>query len=652
MRLRFVVALPVFDNAETVTTVINDCLAICDYPIIIVDDGSRMEVEKLFLQKYSPHSRLHFIRHDKNQGKGAAILTATQFAVSRGWTHLITLDADGQHYPQDIPALSQAAQLNPWSLVIGDRQMKTQNVPQSSVIGRAISNFWIKYETDFKVSDTQSGFRIYPLFPMQMMKFYSRHYDFETEVLTRLMWKGIKVVSVPIQVKYFPPEKRVTHFHKFKDNFLLTIINIVLVGISLLKRNDSPVKSAFAVAVGVFVGCLPLYGLHTAIIILLALLLRLNFVYLFLGNQISIPPLIPLLILGAHFLSRQITGHAPHGFFGLSRDWMVGILSLSLALSLVAGIFVFCFKLYQRRPVNRISVKSGRGYGMMIMEYLLKKRGLPFVYFCLYFIVGFYFVFSLKARKASAEFSKILKVNPNFFTRQKLLWRQLYVFAQVLVDRAFQKISSEKQFVIHEKEDLSPFKMALQSDSGLIVLQTHFGGWEMSFNYFQHLNTLKNVSAVMHGSANEFTHSSLNKNTEKIGKLKVEFYNEQTNTGDRLLEALKNGNIVGMMGDRPVGRSYELVPLLGKLALIDTSAMRISLLCSVPIYSIFCVKKNTTDYTVSIVALVSQPDLPKEERLAQLSQNYASQVEKFVRNNPEQWFNFYPFWSETLFKTD
>lgn len=653
MRLNFAIAIPVYNHSATVVDIIHECLTVTTHDIIVIDDGSTEPVQEIYLKAHPEHVRITFLRHDVNQGKGAALLTATDFAVKKGWTHLITLDADGQHFPSDIPALVKAAYLHPWSVILGDRQMNTQHVPKSSVFGKAFSNFWVKYETDLNVSDSQSGFRIYPLFHMQMMEFRSRRYDFEVEVLTRMMWKGVEVISVPIQVKYFTPEKRVTHFHKFKDNFRLTVLNTILVTTSLLKRNDSPIKSALAVAVGVFVGCLPLYGLHGLIVALLAFLLRMNFIYLFLGTQISIPPMVPVLIIGARYFSELITGHSPQGFFGFSADWIEGILALALSLSVISGVLVFWIKQLQKTSKNHVAVKSTRGPGILILEYFLKKIGLRFVYFCLYFVVAFYFLFSMKARKASYQFAKVLNKNAGFFSRQKLLWRQLYVFSQILVDRAFQKMAHGKKFTTHEQLGAESFKSALEDSKGLIVLQTHFGGWEMSFNYFQHLKTNKKMNAVMFGAENAFNHSSLNAQRDNKDKLKIEYYNEQAQTGSRLKESLEQGHIVGMMGDRPVGRSFELMPLLGKLALIDTSAMRMSLLCQVKVFTVFCVKRTTYDYDVSMIEIsLSQEEaqgLNRDEQIQRMGLNYAHQVEMHVRRHPEQWFNFYPIWSEKLF---
>ena len=660
MQLRFITVIPVFNHPLTVLDVVQKCLSETDHPVLIVDDGSDVSIERMYLNSQNVSPRVQFIRHEKNKGKGAALLTATEYASAAGYTHMVTIDADGQHEASDIKKLTASALLNPWAVILGDRQMNTANVPKSSVFGKAFSNFWVKYETDLKVSDSQSGFRIYPLFYLQTMSFFSCRYDFEVEVLTRMVWKGAEIVSVPIQVNYFPPGKRVTHFHKIKDNLRLVVLNTILVCVSLLKRNDAPLKSAFATAVGVFVGCLPLYGLHTFIIAALAFVLRINFVYLFLGTQISIPPLVPLIILGAKYCSEFITGHPPTGFFGLSHDWILGITSFGAMAALVVGVSVYFLKrnAFLKSTKPKIALKSSHGIGILIMKFLIKNFGLNFAYFCLYFVVGFYFLFSIRARRASREFAMVLDKNNHFLKRQVFLYCQLYAFAQVLVDRAYQRSSADKKFTIIAGSGVEDFRNDIVTQKGLISILSHFGGWEMIFNYFQHMNTEKKVMAVMYGIPDSYQHSSIQKTNESgkeipLPKLDITYFNIQTETVTKIKEYLLNGDVVGIMGDRPAGRSYELIPVLGKLALIDTSALRLSVLCNVKSFSMMCTKKNKLHYEMTVAEIdpmqLQYKNLSSEDHIIELAKIYASDLSKYLRKNPEQWFNFFPFWSEKNF---
>ncbi|MBK7962164.1 MAG: glycosyltransferase family 2 protein [Bdellovibrionales bacterium] len=189
-----VICIPVFDNPGTIVDVIEACLLETPHPIFVIDDGSQISVESLFKARCGPgEKRVSFYRDDQNQGKGQALQRGFVEAVRCGFTHLIAIDGDGQHVPAEIVKLERAAIESPWALIVGDRDMKSQNVPGSSVFGKKFSNFWVRYQTDVGVGDSQSGFRIYPLYLLQNMKFYCKKYDFEIEVLIRLIWSGVEV---------------------------------------------------------------------------------------------------------------------------------------------------------------------------------------------------------------------------------------------------------------------------------------------------------------------------------------------------------------------------------------------------------------------------------------------------------------------------
>jgi glycosyltransferase involved in cell wall biosynthesis len=223
MTPRYHVVIPVYNHPKTLVQVVRDCLEKVDYNILIIDDGSRPRVRDLFLNtELLNHTRVQIVEHQINQGKGAALQTAFSWAIQNSYTHTISLDADGQHFPEDIPRLVQKSLAHPWSLILGDREMLGPNIPASSQFGKKFSNFWIKFETQKSVGDSQSGFRIYPLFHIQNLNFLCHHYDFEIEVITRLMWLGINVENTRVQVKYEPGSERVTHFDKWKDNLRLT----------------------------------------------------------------------------------------------------------------------------------------------------------------------------------------------------------------------------------------------------------------------------------------------------------------------------------------------------------------------------------------------------------------------------------------------
>ena len=105
---------------------------------------------------------MEILRHERNRGKGAAILTAAAAARQQGMTHIATIDADGQHDPADLPRLAAVVEEDPTTLVVGHRDFSAANVPGASRFGRGFSNFWLRLQTGQSLGDTQSGFRIYP----------------------------------------------------------------------------------------------------------------------------------------------------------------------------------------------------------------------------------------------------------------------------------------------------------------------------------------------------------------------------------------------------------------------------------------------------------------------------------------------------------
>src|SRR5690606_10467937 len=114
-----------------------------------------------------------------NQGKGTALRRGLHEAHVRGFEYAITLDSDGQHFPDDIPIFVRDIEQNGRALLIGDRNMSQEGIPGKSSFGNRFSNFWFRFETGIRLSDTQSGFRLYPLAEIQHIRFYTTKFEFE-----------------------------------------------------------------------------------------------------------------------------------------------------------------------------------------------------------------------------------------------------------------------------------------------------------------------------------------------------------------------------------------------------------------------------------------------------------------------------------------
>lgn len=367
--IKIIILVPVYNNPETIRDVVTEIMYF-HKKVMVVDDGSDRKVAGIL-----SGLDVHVVRHDQNMGKGAAILTGAEKARSLGYTHIITIDADGQHDPCDLPKLISAVEKDPKAVIVGKRNFEDAEVPGASVFGRKFSNFWLRVQTGRSIGDTQSGFRAYPLDVLNELNLNERHYSFEVEVLVKAIWSGITVLEVDVNVYYPGGNKRVTHFLKFKDNLRISLLNTKLtlrsvlpwphrkiifdkeeekiVSIwhpvnsirALLTENTSPEKIAFAGATGVFLGALPLIACHMIVIIMVSSFLRLNKVVALSTSQLCMPPFMPAICIEAGYFFRNgrfLTEISMEtiGYQAIDRiyEWLLGSLVIGPLAGLVVGL--------------------------------------------------------------------------------------------------------------------------------------------------------------------------------------------------------------------------------------------------------------------------------------------------------------------------
>jgi glycosyltransferase involved in cell wall biosynthesis len=210
--MKAAVVIPVYNHQERVAEVIRQAMPL-GLPIIVVDDGSTDHTATVL----AALPGITVLRHQVNQGKGAALLTGFAAAAPEcDWA--LTIDADGQHRPEDGRQLLAAAEGGERLIVVGNRQgMGQSNVPWTSRFGRLFSNFWVWTAGGPLIADSQSGFRLYPLPEALHLGARARRYQFEVEVLVRARRQGIGTVEVPVQVVYQPKGERVSHFRPWLD---------------------------------------------------------------------------------------------------------------------------------------------------------------------------------------------------------------------------------------------------------------------------------------------------------------------------------------------------------------------------------------------------------------------------------------------------
>jgi len=222
------VIVPTFNNGTTIETVLKDLSQYTDQ-VVVVNDGSTDHTKEI-LERLP----VEVVGYNDNQGKGWAIRQGFKRAVELGYAYAITIDSDGQHFADDLPSFIEALSAHPQAIILGARNMDQHSVPGKSSFGNNFSNFWFWFETGLRLPDTQSGYRLYPLQLLRNFSFFTRKYEFEIEVLVRAAWSGIKIVSVPVKVFYAKKEKRISHFRPFWDFFRISVLNTVLVTITLL----------------------------------------------------------------------------------------------------------------------------------------------------------------------------------------------------------------------------------------------------------------------------------------------------------------------------------------------------------------------------------------------------------------------------------
>lgn len=364
--LKCVVVMPTYNNAGTIAQVIADVKNYAD-DVIVVNDGSTDNTASIL----ASIEGIKVIDYPKNKGKGYALKLGLAKAYEWGYRYAITIDSDGQHYADDIPVFIEKIEEKPDSLLIGARNLTADNMPSKNTFANKFSNFWYKVETGEKLSDTQSGFRLYPLEKLQKIHLITRRYEFEVEIIVRAAWRGVNVENVPIKVYYPPVEERVSHFRPMKDFTRISILNTVLVFYAFLfyypwkflrmltwenikkffdkhiiHSSDSNMRMAAAMGWGIFCGIIPIWGYQMVIAGVTAHFMRLNKVVAIVFSNISIPPMIPFILYGSMVMGAWMLGM--DNIFSLENvsfdnvfesltQYIVG----SVSLAAVAGLAVF-----------------------------------------------------------------------------------------------------------------------------------------------------------------------------------------------------------------------------------------------------------------------------------------------------------------------
>ncbi|WP_288351807.1 glycosyltransferase family 2 protein [uncultured Alistipes sp.] len=223
-RMRLCAVVPTYNNAGTLEDVLMRTYRVLP-DIIVVNDGSTDDTQHRLAASPIP---VIVVELAENRGKGYALREGFRKARACGYTHALTIDSDGQHYPEDIPLLTQEALLHPEAFIIGSRPLKNKNMPQANTFANKFSNFWFRLQTGCSLPDTQTGFRLYPLSGIRGTRWLTSRYEAELELLVFAAWQGTELRPVTVRVFYPDKEHRISHFRPTADFLRISLLNTAL----------------------------------------------------------------------------------------------------------------------------------------------------------------------------------------------------------------------------------------------------------------------------------------------------------------------------------------------------------------------------------------------------------------------------------------
>ena len=232
------VIIPSYNTGRKLRETVEDA-CLCWNPVWVVLDGSSDCSEDVLKELAQKHPGLRVLTLPCTRGKGAAVFHALRQAEKQGFTHALTMDADGQHPAFLIPEFMAISHANPGALVLG-MPVFDQSAPARRVRGRRISNWWANLETLWwGIGDSLAGFRVYPICDLRAVmetNRWMRGFDFDPEAAVRLCWRGVRLINLTAPIRYFrPDEGGVSHFHYVRDNVLLTWMHVRLVAGFILR---------------------------------------------------------------------------------------------------------------------------------------------------------------------------------------------------------------------------------------------------------------------------------------------------------------------------------------------------------------------------------------------------------------------------------
>lgn len=629
------VAIAVYNHARTVGAVVRGALDHAS-TVLVWDDGSTDGSGEA-----AARAGATVLAFERNRGKGAALRALFEEARRRGFRYVITLDADGQHLPEDLPRLATAIESAPGALIVGERDLARAGAPGASRFGRRFSNFWVWFETGQRVADSQCGFRAYPLPECAELPVRRARYDFEVEVLLRAAWAGIPLVSTPVEVVY--PRDRVTHFRQLADNARISLLNTwacarLLLPLPLARPvrplERRPGLSLFHLRRWALLG-----GGGPA-------LRALAFVAGALGAAHAQP------LLGAAFAALTGLGALPALFMGLLVSRADLGLTVALPLALLSGLAFGAVEVRGTRRREADQARwSGRSRGGVLGHWVffqLLRVGLWPARALLYPVTLWYVLTAPGPRRASSAYLTRVLGPASGLSALARSFRHFHAFASTLLERSALSATSgatRARRVTCEEHGLDHLKEAAHAGRGAILLTAHVGSWGVATSLLE--GKLEAPLAVVAFQGEEAALARFLSKRQGRGPKVISVGSGELASLD-ILRALRDGALVAMQGDRSLSGKVVRVPFLGAPAAFPIGPFAIAALSGVPLIPTFALRVGKNRYHFVADApwrLAFEPGASKDEQLRRWAARYAERLEAIVRAHPLQWFNFYDFWA-------
>jgi len=324
--------VPVFNHGRTVQQVVREAKS--RFPVIVVNDGSTDETPNLL----AAETGITVVTFPSNRGKATALGAGVDRARELGFTHAITIDADGQHSTAELDVFAAACRREPEAFIIGVRDLKKEGAPRERRFSNAFSTFWFRFETGVPLTDTQCGYRCYPLKALERLHVKAKRYAYELEVMVLAAWAGVPLVALPVTSDYGSPTSKRSHFQPWRDTVQISRVHSRLAMLAfctpallrqvmargelrdLPKRQrvrtvlrhlfsehtQTPGRLAAAVGLGLFCGIAPIWGWQMVVAALLAHQLRLNKAIAMGASNISFPLAAPFILAAGLVLGHYL----------------------------------------------------------------------------------------------------------------------------------------------------------------------------------------------------------------------------------------------------------------------------------------------------------------------------------------------------------